>query len=220
MSADRTNHLRGRRDWLRRAGALLPGLLLAGCALDLPGSGDPPQLYTLSPKSSFAPDLPRVDWQLVVATPVAAAGLDTSRIAVQRAPLTLDYYARAAWSDRTPLLVQTLLVESFENSGRIVAVGREAVGLRADYLLKTELREFQAEYAGDGPPQVRVKINAKLVRVPDRQIIAGHTAEALERASGTALHDIAAAFDVALGRCLKGIVEWTLVAPGTTMPPS
>ena len=37
--------------------------------------------------------------------------------------------------------LQTLIIESFENSGRIVAVGRESVGLRADFTLKTELRE-------------------------------------------------------------------------------
>lgn len=219
MSGAPVRHLR-RRNGLAYAALLLAAPLLVGCAVDLPGSGEPPQLYTLSPKSSFAASLSKVDWQLVVATPVAAAGLDSSRIAVQRAPLTLDYYARAAWSDRAPVLVQTLLVESFENSGRIVAVGREAVGLRADYLLKTELREFQAEYDGQGPPMVRVRINAKLIRVPDRQIIAGHTAEGLERAGGSDLRQVASAFDVALGRCLKTIVEWTLAAPGTTAPPS
>lgn len=191
--------------------------LLGGCSLL---SSAPPQLYDLSPKNTFDDAAPAAAWQLVVEEPTTPNAINTDRIAVRPSALVVQYFGGVKWTDRAPALVQTLLVESFENSGRIVAVGREAVGLRADYLLKTELREFQAEYAGDGPPQVRVKINAKLVRVPDRQIIAGHTAEALERASGTTLRDIAGAFDIALGRCLKGIVEWTLVAPGTTMPPS
>ena len=38
--------------------------LLSACSLDL-GGGPPPDLYTLSPKSTFAADLPKVDWQLV-----------------------------------------------------------------------------------------------------------------------------------------------------------
>ena len=39
-------------------------------------------------------------------------------------------------------MVQTLLVESFENTGKIVAVARKATDIRADYVLKTDLREF------------------------------------------------------------------------------
>ena len=57
--------------------------------------GAPAQLYTLTPKSSFAADLPTVAWQLVVEQPVAAAGLNTSRVALQRTPVSLDYFARA-----------------------------------------------------------------------------------------------------------------------------
>ncbi len=111
---------------------------LAGC--QLPGTGEPPQLYSLTPKSTYAADLLRVDWQLIIETPVAAAGLNTSRIALRRSPITLDYFARAAWTDHAPLMVQTLLIESFENTDRIVAVSRESTQLRADYQLKNELR--------------------------------------------------------------------------------
>ena len=63
------------------------------------------------------------------------------------------------------------MIESFENSKRIVAVGRESIGLRADFILKSELREFQAEYFDGGVPSVRVAINAKLVQMPRRSIM-------------------------------------------------
>mgnify|MGYP003345153382 CR=1 FL=1 len=46
--------------------------------------------------------------------------------------------------------MQTLIIESLENSGKIVAVGRESVGLRADYILQSDLREFQAELDSRG----------------------------------------------------------------------
>jgi cholesterol transport system auxiliary component len=201
------------------AAVLLPALL-AGCSL-FPGQGDPPQLYTLTPKSTFAPDLPAVQWQLVVDPPVAAAGLNTTRIALQRTPVSLDYFARANWSDSAPNLVQTLLIESFENTGRIVAVARESVRLRPDYLLQTELREFNAEYYPDPalPPLVRARLIAKLVRVSDRAIIASTTVERTERAASNEMSAIAMAFDEALGGVLKRIVEWTLRAPGTTARP-
>ena len=46
------------------------------------------------------------------------------RIALHRASVELEYYARANWTDLAPAMIQTLVVESFENSGKIVAVGR------------------------------------------------------------------------------------------------
>lgn len=190
-------------------------LPLLGCGVQLPGAGDPPQLFVLTPKSTFAPDLPRADWQLVIETPVAASGLDTTRIALQRSPVRLDYFARAAWTDRAPQMIQTLLIESFENSNKIVAVGRESIGLRADYTLKTELREFQAEYDGDKPPRVHVRINAKLVRMSDRAIIASETADYLVPAENGAIESVVLAFDEALGKSLRRVVEWTLRLPGT-----
>jgi cholesterol transport system auxiliary component len=199
--------------------ATLPAL--AGCNV-LPGQGDPPQLYTLTPKSTFAADLPAVQWQLVVDPPVAAAGLNTTRIALQRTPVSLDYFARANWSDSAPNLVQTLLIESFENTGRIVAVARESVRLRPDYLLQTELREFNAEYYPDPaqPPLVRARLIAKLVRVSDRAIISATTVERAERAASGDMTAIAMAFDEALGGVLKRIVEWTLRAPGSSARPA
>ena len=72
---------------------------------------------------------------------MAPSGLNTNRIALAHSQITLDYYAGATWTDSAPQLVQTLLIESFENTGRIVAVGRKSVGLKPDYVLKLELRE-------------------------------------------------------------------------------
>jgi len=194
---------------------------LAGCSYLLPGQGDPAQLYTLTPKSTFATNLPLVAWQLVVEPPVAAAGLNTTRIALQRTPVSLDYFARVNWTDTAPLLVQTLLIESFENTGKIVAVARESVRLRPDYLLQTELREFQAEYFPDAkqPPLVRARIIAKLVRVADRAIIASTAIERTERAQSDDMSAIAEAFDEALGGVMKRVVEWTLRAPDNPARP-
>lgn len=196
--------------WLLSALALA---LSGGCTAVLPGQGDPPVLYDLSPKSTFSEDLPEADWQLVVETPVAAASLNTPRIALKRGPIKLDYYANAAWTDVAPQLVQTLIVESFENTGKIISVGREHAALRSDYLLKTELREFQAHYQGGGPPEAVVQINAKLVKMPQRTIIAGETFGTRVPAAVDSLPAVVEAFDEALGKTLKKLVEWTMRAP-------
>lgn len=127
-----------------------------------------------------------------------------------------------AVADLAPRMFQTLIVESFENSDRIVAVGREAIGLRADYVLKTELREFQAEfpqpllYSNEGgignvaPPTIRVRINAKLIKMPRRSIVASKNFEYLIDAKENSMAEIIGAFDTALGQTMRRMVERTL----------
>jgi cholesterol transport system auxiliary component len=206
----------GRRQAIGRTYGLALLTALTACGV-LPRVNEPVNLYTLTPKTTFPESLPRVDWQVVVEAPVAAASLDTPRIALQRTPLTFEYYADAAWTDNAPAMVQTLLIESFESTRRVPAVGREAIGLRPDYVLKTDLREFEAVYGGGNPaPTVWVRMNAKLVKMPERRIIASETHEAKIPAGGTKLTDIVAAFDDALGQVLKEIVIFTLSAPTST----
>ena len=186
-------------------------LTLAGCA-ELPFNRPPSQLFVLSPKSTYDTNLPRVSWQLSVDVPVAEAGINTSRIAVRRSPVRLNYFEGVNWSDIAPRMVQTLMIESFENSGRIVGVGRQNVALRSDYALVSDLREFQAETLTGSAPRVRVQINAKLIRLPQRVIVAGASHEAIVTAKGDGIDNIVNAFDDALGKVLKKVVTWSLQA--------
>ena len=152
--------------------------LLTGCA-GLINTGPAPDLYHLSPKSTFSEGLPDVAWQLVIEEPIAAGGLDTDAIAIYPSPTEVKYYAGARWTERAPKMIQTLLVESFENSNKVTAVGRQAIGLYSDYNLKTELREFQTEHFGgpDGATRVRVRLNAKIIKQPRQEIIASQNFE-------------------------------------------
>lgn len=196
----------------RRMVPAVLALALSGCASLLPSGGPPPKLYTLTPASDFPTHAPPVSWQLLVDVPVSAAALDTERIALSRGPTSIDYFADAAWTDRAPLLVQGLLVQSFENSGRITAIARESLALRADYILRTELRHFEADYAGGGAPTAHIQIVAKLVKMPERAIIAQRTVNAAMRASENQVPAIVAAFNGAGHQAARQIVDWTLGA--------
>lgn len=199
-----------RRRMLAGTIASILALPVLACEQIVPGAGAPAQLYRLTPKSTFDGDLPSVAWQLVVEAPTAPAALNSTRITRMPSPTRLDYFARANWIDRAPQMVQGLLLESFGNSGRIVAVGRESVGLRPDFVLKSELREFQAEYFDTATPRIRVRIDAKLVQMPRRIIVASRGFEATATAKADRMQDIVEAFDLALGEVLQDVVKWTL----------
>jgi cholesterol transport system auxiliary component len=105
-----------------------------------------------------------------------------------------------------------MIVEAFEDTGKIAAVGRSASDLRADYVLQTELRDFEARYQEDAelPPKVSIEIEAKLVKMPDRQIVGGTKVARQVSAARNETDSVVGAFDEALVACVREIVEWTL----------
>jgi cholesterol transport system auxiliary component len=94
-------------------------------------------------------------------------------------------------------------------------LGREVVGVRADLALLTHVREFQAEYDTAGAPLVRVRLQARLIRLPRRTSVAATSQEFVVRASNTSLPAIVNAFDEAFGKALKRIVEWSVTEAAT-----
>lgn len=183
---------------------------LAGCGSLVPGQGPPPDLFRLQPTHNLPGDLPKVSWQLLVDTPGAPAGLDTTRIALMRRPIQVQYYAKSNWIDRVPLMVQTLLVETFEGSGKILSVGSNSADLRPDFVLATQIRDFQTEYFSGANPSAHVGIVARLVTLRQRAIIGAKRFDGQSHASGDDMETIVAAFNTALGQVLDGIAAWTL----------
>lgn len=182
----------------------------ASCSGLLPQGAAPPKLYTLTPASDFPADGIRVSWQLLVDVPASPAALDSERIALSRGPTTIDYFADAAWTDRAPLMLQSLLVQSFENSGRIGAIARESLALRADYILLAEVRDFEAEYAGAAAPVAHLQLGVKLIRMPDRAIVAQQRFDATAPAAANQMPAIVEAFNTAFHQAARQIVDWTL----------
>lgn len=186
------------------------GASLAGCGTVInAAAGNPPRLFRLSSKSTFPEDIPDVDWQLVVDTPSAPASINTNRIGLMETPYRFNYFAEASWVDRAPLMVQNLIIESFDNSEAIVGVGPASIGLRPNFSLQPELREFQAHQEGD-TQRVNVAINVRLVQMPERTIVAVEHFGREAVAPAGALDPVIDAFDEALGKVLKRLVVWTL----------
>jgi len=197
---------------LHRSAALVLAALtltVAGCG-GLLSNPETRRLYQVTAASSFAPGLPHVAGQLTIAPVEAPAGLDTNRIALSRAPLSLDYYAEIAWSDRASAMVRTALVESAQNSGLFAAVGSDTFNLRSDYLLKTEMRDFEAVYDSQGAgPTVTVVLGLTLVKLPGDAVAGQTVITERQPAASNGIPDIVEAFNTALGKALRDAVGWT-----------
>jgi cholesterol transport system auxiliary component len=191
---------------------LLAGLL-AGCGGLLPKAPERP-LYRVNPVVALQSAPRRVPALLVIATPTASAGLDTKRIALIRSPVAIDYFAEGEWIDRPPFLVKEALIEGFQKSGAFAGVSSEGLGLNADYVLNTDIRDFTAIYdSPDGPPLARVRIAAELITMSGRNIAAATSITRDARAGANDLPAIIRAFDQALGEAIRDVILWSANNP-------
>jgi cholesterol transport system auxiliary component len=188
-------------------------ILLAGCGGLLPKAPERP-LYRLNPVMALQTPPRRVDALLVVATPTASAGLDTKRMALFQSPVAIDYFAEGEWIDRPPFLVKEALIEGFQKSGAFSGVSSEGLGLSADYVLNTDIRDFTAIYdSPDGPPLARVRIAAELITMPGRNIAATISVTREARAGAVDLPAIVNAFNQALGEAIRDLIVWSANNP-------
>lgn len=199
------------RAWL--ASVTIPAFA-AGCVSGAFDSEIPQRgVYVISAPAPTPSDSAPLAVDLNVARPIARPGLDTDRIAVLNADRRLDYYAGGRWGAEADLVVQDLLVESLRNTGRLRMVQGDLSAISAEYVLQTELNDFQAEYAaGGGDPIVRVTLVCTLGRVKDRRSLAVFTAAATAPASNNTLTAVVAAFESAYRQAATTAVNETLAA--------
>jgi cholesterol transport system auxiliary component len=181
---------------VEQAVAGLPFSLLAAC------SPAPRATFDLTAVSGgFAAHAGR--GQLAILRPDATLPADSDRIVVRADPQSVAYLTGAQWADKLPSLVQSRLIESFQNAHLLRAVGRP--GMLADFSLQTSIRRFDLDTARG---EATVEISAQILGQSGR-IIAGRLFSGTVPVASSDPSTVAAALDAALAQVMRDIVTWT-----------
>lgn len=183
----------------------LLGALLAGCGgsakndtFDLSVSPAPvTQARTLKSR------------QLLVAEPTALKALDSENIVVRLSNSEVQYLANSQWSDRLPRMVQSKLVEAFQDTGRLGGVGRPGQGLAIDYQVVTDIRAFEVDTKNN---VANIEISVQLLNDRNGTVRAQDVFRASARVSGSGNANFVKALDSAFAAASREIVAWTLKA--------
>jgi cholesterol transport system auxiliary component len=90
--------------------------------------------------------------------------------------------------------------------------------LHSDFVIDTEIRDFEAVYdSPDGAPRAVVRLQVKLVKMPERRIVAETSVGGVAPAASNKLPDIVQAFNGALGNALRDLVAWTAGNPALSI---
>lgn len=160
-------------------------------------------------------DLPtvrgRLGRELAIETPTTGGALDTDRIMIRPDPLKAQYLPGARWTDTAPVMLQGLMLRSFEDTNALRYVGRRPLGGSGDYVLVSELTDFQAEVGPDGESvTTRVRLVARLVRESDSSILGSRTINRAAAATSSENEAVIDSYDRATTAALKDLVGWAL----------
>lgn len=185
----------------------LAALSLMGCVSVLPEAAPAKPRFHITPASVSDVNGEALAWSLVIDDPRATRVYDTVRIAVTPAPGRTEYLGGAEWADRAPRLFQTALVQTFEDAGRVLAVGdRNAIPI-ADLVLQTDIRRMDVA-VGNGDEQAVVSIYARLTNGKGT-VYAAKRFDAQARTSSLKPTDVYSAFNSVFSDVLADIVRWS-----------
>lgn len=204
------------------ARALLVALLLplAGCAAISSLNSASQSMTTFELAPAPGPGGQSGSRTILVQEAAATGALSTERIVVKPNPLQVTYLPGVRWVDPAPAHVQSLLVRSLANSGRVGFVGSDPSGPLPDYLLLPSIANFEAVIAppSGAPAEVVIRVTLTLVRDIDARIVGSRTFTSTVAAADVDALTIVTAFDRAMTALLVEATDWTIAtmarAPG------
>ena len=156
---------------IRVVSALACLTLLAACATLQPPSDEVQGIYVLEASPAPGPASTRVDIVLGVSAVRSRPGFDTPRMAFQRRPHEIEYFARNFWVDTPGRMLAPLVARSLEQSGSFRGVVQlphaAAIDRRVDIELVRLLQDFSTK-----PSRVRLTLRAQLIDTATRRIVA------------------------------------------------
>ena len=196
-------------------GALALGaaaLFSATACVSLLPESEPSAIYRLAPSlSETEASEKNVREAILIERPDAPRGLAGNRIATTDEGGQISYIAGAEWISPTPDLVQSLLVDTFDRALEGYTAARSGDGVNTRYVLRTELRQFEAVYdrGGNRAPLARVSLRVRLIDDDDKALIDVTTIEGEARADRNRQGAIVDAFSQAAKSAAAGLADWT-----------
>ncbi|MEZ0170189.1 ABC-type transport auxiliary lipoprotein family protein [Microvirga sp. TS319] len=186
---------------------LMPVVLLAAL-VGACSSSPAPTSYDLSAPTSRIRGAAGV--QVLVNEPAALQTLASQQILVKDASGTVSFLGGAQWADNLPRLIQTRLINTFENASQLRGVSRPSSGAVADVQLISELRSFEIATPSD---EAVVEISVKIVSDQNGRIMNGRIFRARAPVAAVDAPNATRALDEALSKVMLDIVRWVSGSP-------
>lgn len=176
------------------------------------GSKPKPGIYSLTARSGSSDCTEANRPQLVVPEPAAPMAFNSDKVVVMGEPPEGAPFEKAQFTDNIPSVVQSKIIESFENAGCFASVTRPLDNLEPSNQLQAEIRQFSIVMKPE--PTADVEIGLKVV-TSSGKIAGSRVFEQRALLSATDAPSAITALDKAFGQVLADAIPW---AAGIPMP--
>lgn len=183
---------------------------LSGCISLLPKS-KPAQLYRFTPPTAAAKAEPAAN-----AVGVFQGGGEFQRESAGDRIVTVTgpkvaYIAEVRWAAPAQVLFDQAMDAAFEASGGHVRLVPRGAPAPTDYVLRTDVRNFETRYeaGAKAAPTVLVRVHALMTRDRARTLVSEQVFESRVRAGDNRVSAIVDAYAKATGEVLDQLVAWT-----------
>ncbi|MCD6039832.1 MAG: hypothetical protein K0S27_1232 [Gammaproteobacteria bacterium] len=184
--------------------------LLSACSVFSPIKTDQPTSYLLNTLPKPITKKPKHRMTLIVAPPSASQIYNTTQMAYTLQSYQISYFAKNRWADTPAQMVHSLLVQTLQDMHYFYAVGMPPMSGYYDYVLNTQLLQFEQRFSGD-LSQFIITLRVQLVKMGNNQIIATRQFTAVEPALENTPHGGVVAANRATTKILAQVARFCSV---------
>jgi cholesterol transport system auxiliary component len=182
---------------------------LSSCSLLGPQKTPTVTTYTLSISKIHTVPVHDHKITLLVNTPTAAAGYDSRKMIYTKRPYELSEFALNQWAAPPAEMLETILVQKLNDTGRFHAIISNAYSANRQFILRTHLIELRQNFTVK-PSQIQLSLQAELINAQDSKVInTGTFATSVPAVQNTPYGGVLAA-NKAADRLLNQIAEFCL----------
>lgn len=147
---------------------------------------------------------------LLVARPQASAALATDRIMIKPDAASITYLPDARWVDELPAVLQSLLIRSISETGRIAYVGRSDAGPIPDKALLVRIDAFEVNALGNGTFDVTVDLDLTMINDSTQRVVASRRFSKTAQVGSDQVTEIVGGFQAVLNDLLPAMSDWAI----------
>jgi len=182
-------------------------ILLTGCTGLQAPKVETPHIYMLDARASIDKQQIKRDLVLAVSMPRARPGFDSPQMVYLRQPHELNYFAVNRWADTPARMLDSLIVQTLEQSMSFRAVVHATSMVPANVRLDTELIRLQQDFSTQ-PSKVQLTLRAQLIDVTDKRVLAVKVFDDTENAASDDAYGGVVAANQMLKRVLNQLADF------------
>ncbi len=162
-------------------------------------------VFELSAPQKLPPIAKLPQGQLLVPEPDVLGALFNDEIVVRNAEGQRDTRFQAKWPDTLSRVLQSRIIQSFENANVLKTIGRTPEGLEVDYQLFIDVRNFQVVTTPEAVADI--ELSAKIV-AKNGKILGARIIRATAPANVSSEATVAASLNEAFSKAASDLVVW------------